>query len=225
MRPRRLVAPDGLQAGRPGSARHAVGQHGRARTRETAGALQKRGGSRRVRRPGGRIQLPSRAGRQSRPLYLRVTGGPRGLGGRRDSAPRSGLNADRAYDGDALRAWRVPQGWETLMPARSRRTNPSLTTRNGTRRATPWNGASAGSNAGGAWPRAMTCTRIVAWVSCTWRRLGSDWTQTSTQPGLYRRGRRGGVQLQQRLEFLAFQHFLFQQGFRQQLQFLQMGLQ
>ncbi len=43
------------------------------------------------------------------------------------------------------------------------------------------------------------------------------------QPGL--RLRRRGVQFQQRLEFLALQHFLFQQGFRQQLQFLPMGLQ
>ena len=39
-------------------------------------------------------------------------------------APRSGLIADRAYDGDAFRAGRARQDTESAIPARIRRTNP-----------------------------------------------------------------------------------------------------
>ena len=39
-------------------------------------------------------------------------------------APRPCLIADRAQDGDALRAWRAPRGLEAVIPARKGRTNP-----------------------------------------------------------------------------------------------------
>lgn len=64
--------------------------------------------------------------------------------------------ADRAYDVDALRAWLAQQGIEVVIPARGRRTNlwPHDPERyeGAQRRGT---GASAVSNAGGAWPPNM----------------------------------------------------------------------
>ena len=39
-------------------------------------------------------------------------------------APRPCLIADRAYDGDAFRAWREQQGIEAVIPARKGRVNP-----------------------------------------------------------------------------------------------------
>ena len=63
--------------------------------------------------------------RRGRPLRLRVTGSQR-----HDStqtralveawmdAPWSCLITDRAYDGDAFRAWREPQGVEAVIPIR-----------------------------------------------------------------------------------------------------------
>ena len=39
-------------------------------------------------------------------------------------APRFCLLADRAYDGDALRAWLAQQGLKAVIPARSRRLEP-----------------------------------------------------------------------------------------------------
>ncbi len=39
-------------------------------------------------------------------------------------APRPRLLADRAYDGDAFRAWRTQRGAEAVIPARKGRTNP-----------------------------------------------------------------------------------------------------
>lgn len=69
-----------------------------------------------------------------------------------------------AYDADA---WLARQGITSVIPARPAYASPAL--RPGTRRATSRHGASAGSNAGGAWPRAMTNTRIVAWIFCAWR--------------------------------------------------------
>ena len=39
-------------------------------------------------------------------------------------ALRSCLIADRAWDGDAFRAWRAQKGIEAVIPARRRRTNP-----------------------------------------------------------------------------------------------------
>ena len=68
---------------------------------------------------------------RGRPLCLRLTGGQR-----HDStqarawveawtgAPLPCLITDRAYDGDAFRAWRERQGIEAVIPARKRRTNP-----------------------------------------------------------------------------------------------------
>ena len=50
---------------------------------------------------------------------------------------------------------------------------PSPTTRNDTRRARPWNGASVGSNNGDAWPPATTNTHSGSWVFCTWQWIGS----------------------------------------------------
>ena len=100
-------------------------------------------------------QIHVLAARRGRPL--RVTGGQRhdrtqaqALVEAWTGAPRPRLIADRAYDGDAFRAWRaqrVPR--PSFRPGRGTRT-PSPTPWNSTRRATPWNGASAGSNAGAA---------------------------------------------------------------------------
>ena len=39
-------------------------------------------------------------------------------------APRSCLIANRAYDGDAFRAWRAQRGIKAVIPARNGRTNP-----------------------------------------------------------------------------------------------------
>ena len=68
-----------------------------------------------------------------------------GLGGSWTDAPLPYLIADRAYDSDAFRAWLAQRGIEAVIPARKGHTNPSPTPRNGTKRATPWNGDSAGS--------------------------------------------------------------------------------
>ena len=102
-------------------------------------------------------QIQSLADQRGRPLRLRLTGGQRHD---RSQARAWGeawiyasllcLIADRAYDRDAFRAWLAPRDIKAVLPARSRRLNPSPMTRNGTRRATPWNGALAGSSTGGA---------------------------------------------------------------------------
>ena len=39
-------------------------------------------------------------------------------------APRPCLIVDRAWDGDAFRAWREQQGIKAVIPARKGRTNP-----------------------------------------------------------------------------------------------------
>ena len=81
---------------------------------------------------------------KDRLLHLRVTGGQH-----HDSTQARAwveawtgallfcLIADRAYDSDAFRVWLAQQNIEAVIPARRRRTPPSPTTRNGTRRATP----------------------------------------------------------------------------------------
>ncbi len=126
------------------------------------------------RRGGFGPQIRMRADRRGRPL--RVTNGPR-----RDStqarplveactkAPRSCPITDWIYDGDAFRAWLAQKSSEAVIPVRP----PPPTTRNGIRRAMPWNEASAGSNAGDACPPAGTHTRRGSWVFCTWQGLGS----------------------------------------------------
>ena len=43
-------------------------------------------------------------------------------------APLSCLIADRAYDGDTFRAWLAWKGIEVVIPARGRRTNPTVHT-------------------------------------------------------------------------------------------------
>ena len=156
MRPGRLAAPDGLPAGRSGSVRRAAGQHRHA---GTAVAPQNKGTDHALGRSRGGFgtQIYVLADRRGRPLRLRVTGGPRhdrtqarALVEAWTGAPRPCLMADRAYDGDTFRAWRAQRGTEAVIPARKGRTN-SPTTRNRTRRAMPWHGASAGSRGGGAW--------------------------------------------------------------------------
>ena len=118
-------------------------------------------------------QIHSLTDRRGRPLRLYVTGGPRHASTQSrlvetwTDAPLSCLIADQAYDGDAFRAWRAQRGIEAVIPAR-----------NGTRRATPWNGASAGSNAGVA----MINTRDGSWVFCTWQGPGSGCHPTLTRP-------------------------------------------
>ena len=112
----RLAVPDGLSAGRAGSVRGAAGQHGRTR------APQK-----------GWIPPPdSQPGRSTgTPLCLHLTGGPRHDRTQDRTrvkawtgAPLPCLIADRAYDGDAFRAWRAQPGIEAVLPARKGRTNP-----------------------------------------------------------------------------------------------------
>ena len=124
--------------------------------------------------------------RRGRPLRLYVTGGSRhGSTQSRTlvedwtDAPLSCLIVDRAYDGNAF-----ARGGRNGALRPFFRSGPgarTLTPRNGTSRATPSNGASAGSNAGGGHP-AMTHTRSIAWIFCTWRRLGSGCHPASTRP-------------------------------------------
>ena len=120
------------------------------------------------------------ADRRGRPLRLCVPGGPRpdrpqarALGAAGTDAPLFCLIADRAQDRDAFRVGQAPQDIKAVIPARSRCTTPSPAPRNGTRRAPPEHGASAGSKGSAAWPLATPHTRRGAWVFCTWRRLGS----------------------------------------------------
>ena len=68
---------------------------------------------------------------RGRPLCLRLTGGQRhdrtqarALVEAWTGAPLPCLIADRAYGGDAFRAWRERQGIEPVIPARKGRTNP-----------------------------------------------------------------------------------------------------
>ena len=76
------------------------------------------------------------------------------------TAPRPWWPLDRTRRGPA----RARTGPMMSMPAAPVGCAPSLASRNR---------ASAGFRAGGAWPPAMTHTRIVAWVFCTGRRFGS----------------------------------------------------
>ena len=76
-------------------------------------------------------QIHSLADPRGRPLCLRLTGGQRhdstqarALVEAWTGAPLPCLIADRAYDGDAFRAWRERQGIEPVIPARKGRTNP-----------------------------------------------------------------------------------------------------
>ena len=108
------------------------------------------------------------ADRRGRPLHLRMTGGQRhdsiqarDLVEAWTDASLPCLIADWPYDGDAFRAWRERKGIEAGRPKLGAQT-PSPTIRNGTKRATPWNGASGGSNASSAWLPAMTNARSVA---------------------------------------------------------------
>ena len=71
------------------------------------------------------------ADRRGRPLCLRVTGGQhhdstqaQALVEAWTDAPLPCLMADRAYDGDAFRAWRAQRGTEAVIPAWKGRTNP-----------------------------------------------------------------------------------------------------
>ena len=118
--------------------------------------------------------IPSLADRRGRSLRvpgspLRLPSGPVPGGAAGTDASLSYLIADRAWDRDASRAWRVPQDIEAIIPARSRRTNPPE--RYPARHA----GARGlgGIKAGAAWPLATPHTRRGAWVFCTWQQLGS----------------------------------------------------
>ena len=110
VRPGRLATPDGLPAGRSGSVRRVAGQHGRARGRrpKNQGTDHALGHS----RGGFGTQIHILADRRARPLRLRVTGvqhhdstQARAWVEAWAGAPRPCLIADRAYDGDAFRAW------------------------------------------------------------------------------------------------------------------------
>ena len=79
-------------------------------------------GDRRTPKRGGfRTLIPSRVERQGRPLGLRITDGPRP--DRPRALMEAGTTAARAYDVDALRAWRTRQGMEAVLPTRARRMN------------------------------------------------------------------------------------------------------
>ena len=52
--------------------------------------------------------------------------------------PRPCLIADRAYDGDAFRAWLVQRGTEAVIPARKGRTQPYDSERYPARNAVEW---------------------------------------------------------------------------------------
>ena len=82
-------------------------------------------------RAGFSTQIHILADQRGRPLCLRLTGGQRhdrtqarALVEAWTGAPLPCLIADRAYDGDAFRAWRERQGIEAVIPARKGRTNP-----------------------------------------------------------------------------------------------------
>ena len=166
VRPGHLAAPDGLPAVRSGYVRRAAGQHGRARACERGRRAPKQRGRSRPRPQPGRLRHPDPClGGSPRPspapardgrLAPRPHLGP-GPDGRPGRARR--LIANRAYDGDAFCAWRAHLGVKAVIPARK-----AQPTRNSIRRATPWNGASAGSR-----PSAMPHTRSGAWVFCTWQ--------------------------------------------------------
>ena len=150
----------------PDLSRRVVGQHDRARLKKEAILLSGRS------RDSCRTQIRVLADRQGRPLSLRVTGGPRPASKSRPRwtpgrTRRGPAGSHRVYDGDAWRAGRTQQSLEAVMLARARRT-PA---RPGMVPGAPCRGTgTAGSHAGGAWPPAMTHTRIVAWVFGTWRR-------------------------------------------------------
>ncbi len=125
----RLAASDGLPAGQFGAVRGTAGQHGRARARVRGGCAPKKGRDPALGR--------SRAGFSTQIHILADQRGLRLTGGQRhDStqaralveawtgAPLPCLIADRAYDGDAFRAWREQQGIKAVIPARKGRTNP-----------------------------------------------------------------------------------------------------
>ena len=109
-----------------------AGQHGQRAHVSAAGASKHKGARSQPRR----FQPPDPHpdGSEDRPLRLHVTSGQR-----HDStqartlveawtdAPLSCLIADRAYDGDAFRAWRAQRGIKAVIPARNGRTNPSPT--------------------------------------------------------------------------------------------------
>ena len=129
----RLAAPDGLSAGQAGAVRGVVGQYGTVSCAHASAACAppNKGLDPALGRRRGGLSTPIhiRADPRGRPLCLRLTGGPH-----HDStqarveawtgAPRPCLIADRAYDGDAFRAWRARQGLEAVIPARQGRTNP-----------------------------------------------------------------------------------------------------
>ena len=114
----------------------------------------------------GRVPCACRAARSDRPQA-------RTLGAAGTDASLSYLIADRAWDRDASRAWRAPQGIEAIIPARSRRTNPQP--RGPERYPARHAGARGlgGIKAGAAWSLATPHTRRGAWVFCTWQQLGS----------------------------------------------------
>ena len=97
--------------------------------------------------------------------------------------PRPCLMADRAYEGDAFRAWRAQRGTEAVIPARKGRTNPPA----------PRPRTVQGAQGRGTGPRLAQGvaarghplrpnTRIGAWVFCTWSGPGSGCNPTSTRP-------------------------------------------
>ncbi len=148
-------------------------------------AQDKRAGSRPRSQPG-RLPLPDPqpVGSKGTPPVSapdgRPTPRPHSGPGQGTGARRPCLIADRAWNGDApsARGGRGRASRPSFPPARGART-PSPTTRNGTRRATPWNGASAGSSTGGAWPPATPHTPIGSWAFCIWPEPGSGCSQNS----------------------------------------------
>ena len=178
MHPGRLAAPDGLQAG-PDLSAVRLDSSGRRAHARAAGAPQKRGGSR-PRPQLGRLPYPAYLGESTGPSPAPARAGrpaprppPRpGPGGRLNRRGHFLPNRGPGMPlmSCALGSW---QGIEAAIPARGRHPNPHPHAWNDTRRATPWNRASAGSNVGNAWPPAMTHMRSASWIFCTWRQLGA----------------------------------------------------
>lgn len=134
VRPGSWGTPDAIRAERPGAVRRAAGQHDWARACEgRQRALQKEADHARGRSWDGfspqvqdigspRLSLgPAPDGRSAPPPHPGPRPEPWGKPG---AALLSRRIADRAYDGEAFRAWLAQRGLQAFIPARARRRDP-----------------------------------------------------------------------------------------------------
>ena len=75
------------------------------------------------------------------------------------------LLADRAYDTDVIVAEALAQGMEPVIPSKSNRKDPGLTTITCISCDTWWKTRSSTSNNGGEWQPAMPRTPLPSWLS------------------------------------------------------------